>query len=104
MCAVCGVFEPRSKNAVKEPVLIENMLKALIHRGENEVTPNIRRRQFAPGYLDEETWGRLEAMRDRLTSEAGLTRPLAWREVIEVLLAREEARTASSVARKGEAT
>lgn len=63
------------------------------------MTARIRRRQFTPGYLDEVTWGRLEAMRDRLTSEAGLTRPLAWREVIEILLAREEARSQ----KKGEA-
>lgn len=63
------------------------------------MTAKIRRRQFTPGYLDEVTWGRLEAMRDRLTSEAGLTRPLAWREVIEILLAREEARSQ----KKGEA-
>lgn len=57
------------------------------------MTAKIRRRQFTPGYLDEVTWGRLEAIRDRFTSEAGLTRPLAWREVIEILLAREEARS-----------
>lgn len=45
-----------------------------------------------------------QAIRDRLTSEAGLTRPLAWREVIEILLAREEARSAEAAARRGRAT